>query len=81
LRGVREVGGQGRAGRKSTAMAQQHLRNVFAYLDMPTLAQPEAFIQFKEGLVDESGNIGEANKQFMQNWMDRSIAWVKKHTE
>jgi len=32
-----------------TAMAQQHLRNVLAYLDMPTLAQPEAFIHAKEG--------------------------------
>ena len=27
-----------------TAMAQQHLRNVLAYLDVPTLGQPEAFI-------------------------------------
>jgi NAD(P)H-dependent FMN reductase len=32
-------------GPSGTAMAQQHLRNVLAYLDMPTLAQPEAFIQ------------------------------------
>ena len=30
-----------------TAMAQQHLRNVLAYLDVPTLGQPEAFIQAK----------------------------------
>ncbi|MBN9339015.1 MAG: NAD(P)H-dependent oxidoreductase, partial [Comamonadaceae bacterium] len=27
-----------------TALAQQHLRNVLAYLDMPTLGQPEAFV-------------------------------------
>ena len=30
-----------------TALMQQHLRNVLAYLDMPTLNQPEAFVQFK----------------------------------
>ena len=27
-----------------TALAQQHLRNVLAYLDVPTMGQPEAFI-------------------------------------
>ena len=62
-----------------TAVAQQHLRNVLAYLDVPTLGQPEAFIQFKEGLFDEAGNIGIDSKQFLQNWMDRYVAWVKKH--
>src|SRR5438093_8690457 len=40
-----------------TALAQQHLRNILAYLDMPTLAQPEAFIQFKEGLIDDKGHV------------------------
>lgn len=63
-----------------TAMAQQHLRNILAYLDVPTLGQPEAFIQAKEGLFDESGNIGEASKKFLQTWVDSYVAWVKKHT-
>ena len=62
-----------------TALAQQHLRNILAYLDMPTLGQPEAFIQMKEGLFDESGNIGASSKQFLQNWMDRYVTWIKKH--
>jgi len=62
-----------------TALAQQHLRNILAYLDMPTLGQPEAFIQMKEGLFDESGNIGASSKQFLQNWMDRYVAWIIKH--
>jgi chromate reductase, NAD(P)H dehydrogenase (quinone) len=30
-----------------TAAAQQHLRNILAYLDVPLLAQPEVFIHFK----------------------------------
>ena len=62
-----------------TAMAQQHLRNVLAYLNMPTLNQPEAFIQTKEGLYDADGNIGEASLKFLQGWVDRYVAWVKKH--
>ena len=62
-----------------TAVAQQHLRTVLAYVDMPTLGQPEVFIQTKEGLFDPSGDIGAGSKKFLQAWMDRYVAWVKKH--
>ncbi|RYF39280.1 MAG: NADPH-dependent oxidoreductase [Comamonadaceae bacterium] len=62
-----------------TALAQQHLRNVLAYLDMPTLGQPEAFIQAKEGLFNPDGSIGEASVKFLQGWMDKYVAWVKQH--
>jgi len=62
-----------------TAMAQQHLRNVLAYLDVPVKGQPEAFIQTKEGLFDGSGNLGLGSKVFLQSWMDKYIAWVKQH--
>ena len=63
-----------------TAIAQQHLRNVLAYLDMPTLGQPEAFIQAKEGLFDAADEIGPNSRQFLQDWMDRYVAWVKMHS-
>ncbi len=66
-------------GASGTAMAQQHLRNVLAYLDVPTLGQPEAFIQAKDGLFDPAGNIGADSRKFMQAWMDSYVAWVKKH--
>jgi chromate reductase len=62
-----------------TAIAQQHLRNVLAYLDVPTLGQPEVFIQAKDGLFDENGNIGAGSKKFLQAWMDQYVAWLKKH--
>lgn len=62
-----------------TALAQQHLRNVLAYLNMPTLGQPEAFIQTREELYDEAGNIGEASRKFLQGWVDAYLAWVKQH--
>ena len=66
-------------GAVGTAMAQQHLRNILAYLDVPTLGQPEAFIHAKEGLFDQEGNIGEASKKFMQSWMNLYVTWVRKH--
>ena len=62
-----------------TAMAQQHLRNVLAFLDVPTLGQPEVFLHAKDGLFDEAGNIGPASRQFLQGWMDRYLAWVRFH--
>ena len=62
-----------------TALAQQHLRNILAYLNMPTLGQPEAFIHNKEGLYDAEGNIGEASKKFLQSWVDAYVAWVRQH--
>lgn len=65
-----------------TALAQQHLRNVLAYLDMPTLGQPEVFIQVKEGFFDASGNISnEGTAQFVKSWMDRYVGWVKAHAK
>ena len=63
-----------------TAVAQQHLRTILAYLDMPTLGQPEAFIANREGLFDADGRIGlEDSRKFLQGWMDRYAAWVKQH--
>lgn len=66
-------------GAAGTAMAQQHLRNVLAYLDVPTLGQPEMFIQAKDGLFDADGNIGEASLGFFQGWMKQYVSWVQKH--
>ncbi len=66
-------------GAAGTSMAQQHLRNTLAYLDVPTLGQPEVFIQVKDGLFDESGGIGNpSTREFLQGWMDRYVAWVKR---
>jgi chromate reductase len=68
-------------GALGTSMAQQHLRNILAYLDVPTLGQPEAFIQMKNDMFDSSGSFGNADiKKFLQGWMDRYVDWIKKHT-
>ena len=66
-------------GAAGTALAQQHLRNILAYLDMPKLNQPEAFIQTKDGLFDAAGGIGADSREFLQGWMDRYVAWVRQH--
>lgn len=62
-----------------TALAQQHLRNILAYLNVPTLGQPEAFVHNKEGLYDADGSISEGSRKFLQGWVDAYVGWVKKH--
>lgn len=59
------------------ALAQQHLRNVLAFLNMPTLPGHEMFIQWKEGLV-EGGAIGPASRDFAQGFVNDFAAWVRK---
>jgi chromate reductase len=64
-----------------TAAAQQHLRTILAYLDMPVMGQPEAYVQVKEDLFDSGGGLGEASRGFLQAWMDRYVDWVKHHAQ
>ncbi len=62
-----------------TATAQQHLRNVLAYLDMPTLGQPEVYLQANDKLFDASGAFGEGSLKFMQAWLDAYVKWLEKY--
>jgi chromate reductase len=69
------------SGAISTAVAQSHLRTILAYLDMPTLGQPEAYIQVKDDFFDEAGNISNHGaRKFLQGWMDKYATWVKRLT-
>lgn len=61
-----------------TALAQQHLRNILSYLDVPVLGQPEMFLQAKDGLFEADGSIGPDSRDFVKGWMDRYAVWVKK---
>ncbi|MES2940983.1 MAG: NAD(P)H-dependent oxidoreductase [Pseudomonadota bacterium] len=68
------IGGMG------TSMAQQHLRNVLAYLDMPTLNQPELFLTNKPGFFDAQGGIAaEDTRKLLQKWLEAYAGWVKQH--
>ncbi len=67
------IGGMG------TSMAQQHLRNVLAYLDMPTLNQPELYLTNKPGFFDAQGAIAaDDTRQLLQRWLERFAALVKQ---
>lgn len=61
-----------------TAVAQAHLRSVLSYLAMPEVGQPEMYIQWKDGLVD-NGAIGAASRELVQKFVDAFVAWVRQH--
>jgi len=63
-----------------TSMAQQHLRNILAYLDVPTLGQPEVFIKNSDNMFDINDNLDDGTQRFLQGWMDKYVAWVRKNT-
>ncbi|HET6432409.1 NAD(P)H-dependent oxidoreductase [Dyella sp.] len=66
-------------GATGSALAQQHLRNVLAYLDVAVLAQPEVFVQFKsDDLIDAEGNVAsDDTRKFLQDFVDRLAAWIR----
>lgn len=69
-------------GSTGSALAQQHLRNVLSYLDVPLLGQPEVFVHFKDELIDPDGNIGrDDTRKFLQGFVDRYVAWIRRFAD
>ncbi|HJV71344.1 NAD(P)H-dependent oxidoreductase [Ideonella sp.] len=65
-----------------TAVAQSHLRGVLAYLDVPVLGQPEAYIHYREGLVDAAGHITDDKvRPFIERWVAAWRDFVVGHVE
>jgi len=67
-------------GAAGTAMAQQHLRNVLVFVNLSVMAQPEAFLQYKEGLIEADGSVtNDGTRRFLQAYVDRFLDWVGTH--
>ena len=66
-------------GQIGTALAQAHLRSVLAYVDMPVLDQPEAYIQWKDGLVAHDGTIAESSRGFLSAWLSAFFTFAERH--
>ena len=64
-------------GAPGTAMAQQHLRNILAYLDAPTLGQPEVFIQFTPDRFADDGTVTDpSTREFLHDWLTAFRDWI-----
>lgn len=53
-----------------TAVAQQSLRSVLGFCNSPQMNAPEAYIQFKPGLIDDNGEVTvESTRDFLRDYM------------
>lgn len=53
-----------------TAIAQQQLRSVLGFCNSPQMNAPEAYIQFKPGLITPEGDVTEkSTADFLRNYM------------
>ncbi|SCY77952.1 NADPH-dependent FMN reductase [Microvirga guangxiensis] len=53
-----------------TAVGQQHLRSVLGFCNSPQMNAPEAYIQFKPGLITDEGEVtNESTAEFLKTYM------------
>jgi chromate reductase len=60
-----------------TAIAQQQLRSVLGFCNAPQMNAPEAYVQFKPGLIDEQGEVSdESTSAFLREYMEEFHAFT-----
>jgi len=59
--------------------ANHHLRQSLVFINVPTMAQPEAYIGNAAGLFDDKGNlINETTKEFLQKFLQAFEKWIER---
>ena len=62
-----------------TAIAQQHLRSLLGFCNAPQMNSPEAYIQFKPGLVDDQGEVTvESTREFLRKYMAEFHGFISR---
>lgn len=62
--------------------ATHHLRQTLAYLNMPTMAQPEVYVGKASTLFDAQGNLtDERTKQLLSGFTAAFEAWIGKNAK
>jgi len=60
--------------------ANHHLRQSLAFLNMPTLGQPEMYLGNSAQIVDEEGEVtSEGTRDYLTNFGKAFAAWVDRH--
>jgi chromate reductase len=53
-----------------TAVAQQSLRAVLAFCNAPQMTSPEAYIQMRPGLIEDTGEVTDPTTEtFLRDWV------------
>jgi chromate reductase len=63
-------------GTMGTFGAQQHLRNVMSFLNMPLLSQPEVYLNFT--LAAENGILNPSSRQFVEKFLQAFTEWIRQ---
>ena len=54
-----------------TAVGQQHLRGILGFLNSPQMNSPEAYIQFKDGMINDAGEIADkSTAEFLGKYLN-----------
>lgn len=62
-----------------TAVGQQHLRSVLGFLNSPQMNAPEAYIQFRDGMINEAGEIAdESTAKFLGNYLEEFHVFIAR---
>ena len=65
-----------------TAIAQQQLRSVLSFCNSPQMNSPEAYIQFKPGLIDGDGQVSDLSTiEFLRRYMTEFHAFIARVTK
>ena len=60
-----------------TAVAQQHLRSILSFCNSPQMNSPEAYIQFKPGMINDEGQVtDESTAEFLRKYLTEFHAFI-----
>jgi chromate reductase, NAD(P)H dehydrogenase (quinone) len=66
-------------GKIGTAVGQQHLRSILAFCNSPQMNSVEAYIQFEEGLISDSGDVtNEETREFLRTFLAEFHAFIAR---
>lgn len=66
-------------GAMATAFAQNQLRGILSFLDVLAMGQPEGYVNFREGMLNDDNSINnEATSQFLTNYMAAFAAHIRR---
>jgi len=61
--------------------ANHHLRQMLVFLDMPAMAQPEAYLGGISKQFDGDQLTNDSTRGFLQNFIDTYATWVERHAD
>jgi len=60
--------------------ANHHLRQSLAFLNMPTMGQPEAYVSNVATLLDDKGGLAKPEtREFLETFLKSFSAWIAAH--